>query len=233
MTPLARRKDTHVELRLPDIAGTFSLPLADARAVRDALNAALSQEEAQPERAAPPTLWPEGFWPEFGSDPLHLTGDALEPGDHVHEPGGVYVLLGRGDPGAPASDRLVGFRARTPEGHTEQMTWPRDAKRTVWRPPGSFFEDETRDEAMVRDLAQAMRTKLARARLKGRGGWHDPRACSAWELWQMMVEHAHKDNLDMVDVASFAGMIWQRLRNRPEERTALRAAIQTSQGDTP
>lgn len=77
------------------------------------------------------------------------------------------------------------------------------------------------DDAMADALNVAMKAKLARAREKGRGGWENPDECTVSDLWRMMIEHAHKPNLDMVDVANFAGMIWWRLDHNPGEREEL------------
>lgn len=54
----------------------------------------------------------------------------------------------------------------------------------------------------------AMEQKLMQKRVDGRGGWHDPEQCSVDYLRQLLVEHVDKG--DMVDVANFAMMIWNR-----------------------
>lgn len=83
-------------------------------------------------------------------------------------------------------------------------------------------EGQDPESAMVDALADAMKAKLARTREeKGRGGWDDPAECSVRLLWDMMVDHAHKPNLDMVDVANLAGMIWWRLEHVLPDPTVL------------
>jgi hypothetical protein len=77
------------------------------------------------------------------------------------------------------------------------------------------------EEAMVDALAVAMKAKLARAREKGRGGWDDPADCSVMHLWDCLHEHSFKGNLDFVDVANIAGMVWWRVENVPGDREAL------------
>lgn len=73
------------------------------------------------------------------------------------------------------------------------------------------------DDAMVDNLAAAMKVKMAKQRAKGYGGWDDPSICSAEDLQRMLFEHIAKG--DPVDVANFAGMLFAR-----GERTALPAA---------
>lgn len=101
------------------------------------------------------------------------------------------------------------------------------------QPQPSPSAGEVLDDVMVAALATAMKVKLARAREKGRGGWEDASEISVSDLWRMMVEHAHKTNLDMVDVANFAGMIWWRLDHNPGEREELLRALAAPQQPTP
>jgi hypothetical protein len=63
-----------------------------------------------------------------------------------------------------------------------------------------------RDNAAVDLFAQAMRDKLAQARLKGRAGWQQ---CEILELWRMLRAHVEKD--DPRDIANFAMMIWHNI----------------------
>lgn len=86
---------------------------------------------------------------------------------------------------------------------------------------GVLVDREALDNAMVDALADAMKAKLARAREKGRGGWENPAECSVRDLWDMLIEHAHKPNLDMVDVANLAGMVWWRLEHVLPDPTVL------------
>lgn len=81
------------------------------------------------------------------------------------------------------------------------------------------------DAAMVLGLTHAMMDKLARARAKGRKNWHDPAACSAPLLHDLLREHVVKDNLDMVDVANLAGMLWVRINTVPGDREAVLAHL--------
>ncbi len=64
------------------------------------------------------------------------------------------------------------------------------------------------DDIAVDRFAVAMKTKLAKKRSEGRGGWDDKEACSNGALSQMLVEHVRKG--DPVDVANFAMMIHER-----------------------
>ncbi|OWL96546.1 hypothetical protein CBQ26_09215 [Deinococcus indicus] len=77
------------------------------------------------------------------------------------------------------------------------------------------------ENTMVEHLAPAMKAKLARAREKGRGGWEHPEECSIEHLYDCLLEHVAKPNLDMVDVANIAGMIGWRLEHHPQERLRL------------
>ena len=63
------------------------------------------------------------------------------------------------------------------------------------------------DEAVDR-FAQTMKEKMALARMKGRGGWEDPRQCTIGELQEMLAEHVKKG--DPVDVANFCMMLYHR-----------------------
>lgn len=59
------------------------------------------------------------------------------------------------------------------------------------------------DEVAVNSFSRAMLDKMARSRVKGRGGWQ---GCGNAALWEMLREHFEKG--DPVDVANFAMMIW-------------------------
>ena len=54
----------------------------------------------------------------------------------------------------------------------------------------------------------AMLIKLEKKRDAGRGGWNHPYQCSVGHLRKMLSEHVPK--CDMVDIANFAMMIWNR-----------------------
>jgi hypothetical protein len=60
----------------------------------------------------------------------------------------------------------------------------------------------------IKRFSRAMREKLERKRKAGRAGWNRPQECSVAELRSMMMEHVAKG--DLVDVANFAMMIWNR-----------------------
>lgn len=64
------------------------------------------------------------------------------------------------------------------------------------------------DDRAVDAFAIAMKLKLAEARDKGRGGWHDPAQCTAEDLSRMLREHVEKG--DPRDVANFCMMLQQR-----------------------
>ena len=64
------------------------------------------------------------------------------------------------------------------------------------------------DERGVTNLAAAMVKKLAEKRDEGRCGWHDPDRCTIKRLKLML--HSHVRRGDMVDVANFAMMIYNR-----------------------
>lgn len=89
----------------------------------------------------------------------------------------------------------------------------------------SMTQTMNADSAMVEAFAEAMKTKLARATEKGRGGWNDPDTCSAPFLHDLLREHVVKDNLDMVDVGNLAGMLWMRMQTVPGDREAVEAHL--------
>ncbi|MNJ10728.1 Helix-turn-helix domain protein [compost metagenome] len=63
------------------------------------------------------------------------------------------------------------------------------------------------DEAVDR-FATAMHEKMAAARAKGKEGWDDPARCSAGHLQELMRNAA--GDLEYVDVANYAMMLWAR-----------------------
>ena len=77
-----------------------------------------------------------------------------------------------------------------------------------------FEEGKAVDEAGLRRFTEAMNAKLAKKRDEGRGGWHcnpsvyGDRGTSVERLKEMLHDHIKKG--DMVDIANFAMMIWNR-----------------------
>lgn len=65
-----------------------------------------------------------------------------------------------------------------------------------------------RDDAAVDRFAGAMKSKLAKKRAEGRGGWDRKDECSAEQLSAMLRSHVEKG--DPVDVANFCMMLHQR-----------------------
>ena len=86
----------------------------------------------------------------------------------------------------------------------------------------NFTDAAEADSVGVDRFALAMRAKLAKKRGEGRGGWnHEPYTvqkdrgdsvqrggCTVRSLKQMLRNHLKKG--DMVDIANFAMMIWNR-----------------------
>lgn len=68
--------------------------------------------------------------------------------------------------------------------------------------------DEEADSLGVRRFTRRMLEKLADKRAEGYCGWNEPGECSVDRLKEMLSEHLPKG--DMVDVANFAMMIWNR-----------------------
>lgn len=64
------------------------------------------------------------------------------------------------------------------------------------------------DDLAVDRFAAAMKSKLAKKRADGRGGWDDPEQCSIAFLSKLLREHVAKG--DPVDVGNLAMMIHQR-----------------------
>ena len=65
--------------------------------------------------------------------------------------------------------------------------------------------NEAMDEVLVEAAASMMRHKLAKARDKGRGGWWNPKECTAKGLREAMEQHTEKG--DPVDVMNLAAMV--------------------------
>ncbi len=74
-------------------------------------------------------------------------------------------------------------------------------------------QDHTDDSAVDR-FAAAMKSKMAKARSKGRGGWDNKTDCPTERLQQMLTEHLAKG--DPVDIGNFSMMLW----NRGEQTTS-------------
>lgn len=68
------------------------------------------------------------------------------------------------------------------------------------------------DAIGVARFSLAMSNKLDAKRAEGRGGWNNPEECSVESLCVMLADHVKKG--DMVDIANFAMMIWNR--NNPK-----------------
>lgn len=67
------------------------------------------------------------------------------------------------------------------------------------------------DDIGIDRFTNAMRSKMAYARAKGRSGWDDPAQCSGEQLAAALVEHLSKGNEGTFeDVANFAMMLHQR-----------------------
>ena len=70
------------------------------------------------------------------------------------------------------------------------------------------IEPQHPDDAAVDRFAVAMKAKLAKKRLEGRGGWEDKEQCGASFLSQLLREHVEKGN--PLDVGNLAMMLHQR-----------------------
>lgn len=64
------------------------------------------------------------------------------------------------------------------------------------------------DDMAVNRFASAMKSKLAKKRSEGRGGWQNKDECSADFLSKLLREHVEKG--DPIDVANIAMMLHQR-----------------------
>ncbi|UNV91813.1 MULTISPECIES: hypothetical protein [unclassified Comamonas] len=70
------------------------------------------------------------------------------------------------------------------------------------------IQAENLDNQALRLLSNAMRSKLAASRRKGRSGWNDKTQCTAEHLSQLLREHVEKG--DPVDVANFCAFLSAR-----------------------
>ncbi len=121
---------------------------------------------------------------------------------------------------APLLDRLRG-RAFLPGVHyaTQAETWMHEAAdeierlRTIIKGKTFVTDVETAavhpDDAAVDRFAAAMKSKLARKRDEGRGGWDDPAQCTVEYLAELLISHLPKG--DPVDIGNFSMMLHQRL----------------------
>lgn len=85
------------------------------------------------------------------------------------------------------------------------------------------------DDAAVDRFAAAMKSKLAKKRAEGRGGWEDKEQCGASFLSQLLREHVEKG--DPLDVGNLAMMLHQRgeaILAAPQASEAVRNAAQKS-----
>ncbi len=79
----------------------------------------------------------------------------------------------------------------------------------------SIINSQQADEAGVERFAQAMRVKLSKKRIEGRHGWNlthgsdgSEWGCTVRDLETALQQHLKKG--DVVDVANFCMMIWNR-----------------------
>lgn len=89
-----------------------------------------------------------------------------------------------------------------------------------------YETDEQACAAGVSRFAAAMLAKLDRKRKEGRGGWNKPSECSIDHLQELMDEHLADD--DLVDIANFCMMIWNR-----ENPNAVPSTNAAQQENTP
>lgn len=91
-----------------------------------------------------------------------------------------------------------------------------DVLKTKQIPNESAIEQHP-DDIAVDKFAQTMKTKLAEARKKGKGGWDDRQSCSSKLLMSELWFHLFKGNEGTFeDIANFAMMLHQR-GDSPEE----------------
>jgi len=90
------------------------------------------------------------------------------------------------------------------------------------------------DDAAVDRFATAMKSKLAKKRAEGRGGWEDKEQCGASFLSQLLREHVEKG--DPLDVGNLAMMLHQRgeaILAAPQASEAVRNALAVWYGSMP
>ena len=76
-----------------------------------------------------------------------------------------------------------------------------------------ILDDAAADNVGVSRFSQAMSLKLAKKRNDGKGGWNRPAqayhtGCSPEHLRRLLATHIKKG--DLVDIANFCMMIWNR-----------------------
>lgn len=64
------------------------------------------------------------------------------------------------------------------------------------------------DHLGVRRFTREMHRKMTKKRHQGYGGWNLPAQCTVESLTNMLADHLRKG--DMIDIANFAMMIWNR-----------------------
>ncbi len=92
------------------------------------------------------------------------------------------------------------------------------------------------DEVGLAAFTEAMHAKLAIARQKGRYGWHDETTCGLdhlRELLRAQVDDPLPEDWDLVDIANFAMMLWNR--KQFDEPAPTRTPVQQfeDRGDYP
>tara|TARA_R100001086_G_scaffold105782_1_gene53210 strand:+ start:550 stop:1374 length:825 start_codon:yes stop_codon:yes gene_type:complete len=125
--------------------------------------------------------WPNGE----GDDPalcfpLYIAAEDEQP---------MRALLASAASKAPFEDELAALNGARPD-------------------PGNGQAAPHPDDTAVDRFALRLKSKLAEARRKGRGGWSDPQACSLDQLARLLVDHVEKG--DPVDIAALAMMLSER-----------------------
>lgn len=95
--------------------------------------------------------------------------------------------------------------------------------------PCERIDERHPDDQAVDAFASAMKTKLAEARERGRGGWDDPERCDVDYLAKLLLEQLRKPDVDLVDLGNFAMF----LHHRAGGADAVRANIAQAQGVHP
>lgn len=84
--------------------------------------------------------------------------------------------------------------------------------KTNRKPIQEIRDPQSADTVGVQRFAQAMVLKMAKKRAEGKRGWNTTRdsgwGCSVQELEVMLRKHLAKG--DLVDVANFCMMVWNR-----------------------
>jgi hypothetical protein len=87
---------------------------------------------------------------------------------------------------------------------------PTDVAKVAPQPVGALVAKGSHhpDDIAVQLFADAMKSKMAKARANGRDGWNNAAICPTERLQTMLLEHIAKG--DPVDVANFCMMLWTR-----------------------